>query len=281
MTEEIRAPKRHLSPPQRVTTALLDRRWVSLLAELVLIVAGILIALYIDGWMQDRQDRARETAYLELLRDDLELIEAELAEYITSEESIVATGKTFLDAVSTADSSGGQRSLQGMLGEMSVRRTLSIVSAAYTDLTSTGNLQLIRNPDLRRDLVNYFARIERSALIVEKHSKQYVDEVFVRYLLDAGVTINIDQSVLAPVMGINEVLLETLGADFQWPRDVILRQPRNASSWDDLRRQVLFRMRMAAAGTVIGTRMIESTQRLRAEIEQELNARDANSPALP
>ena len=47
MTEEIRAPKRHISPPQRVTTAFLERRWVTLLAELILIVAGILIALYI------------------------------------------------------------------------------------------------------------------------------------------------------------------------------------------------------------------------------------------
>ena len=72
MSEEIRAPRRPVSPPQRVTTALLDRRWVSLLAELVLIVTGILIALAIDGWVQDRKDRESETAYLELLRDEIE-----------------------------------------------------------------------------------------------------------------------------------------------------------------------------------------------------------------
>jgi hypothetical protein len=246
-----------------------------LFAELILIVAGILIALYIDGWVQDRKDRDSETAYLELLRDDLELIEAELAEYIEFEESIVATGKAFLDAISSADPSAGHRSLQGMLGEMSVRRTLSVDSAAYTDLTNTGNLQLIRNAELRRQLVRYFAVVERSELIAEKNSKQYVDEVFVRYLLNAGVTINIDQSVLATVTGTNEALLETLGAQFEWPRDVILRQPRNASSWDDLRRQVLFRMRIAAAGTVIGERMIQSTQQMRADIEKELERRDS------
>ena len=199
MTEEVRASNRGTSPPGRVATALLDRRWLSLLAELVLIVAGILIALYIDGLVQESKDRESETTYLELLRDDLSLIEAELTEYVEFEQSILAVGKTFLDAISTEEISENPRPLQGMLGEMSIRRTLSVVSAAYTDLTSTGNLQIISNPGLRRHLVQYFAGIERSELVVEKNSKQYIDEIFVRFLVSAGVTINADRSSLTPI----------------------------------------------------------------------------------
>jgi hypothetical protein len=246
---------------------------VSLFAELILIVAGILIALYIDGWVQDRQDRARETAYLELLRDDLLIIEDEVAQYVAFQESIVATGKAFLDAVSSADSSAGQRSLQGMLSEISVRRTLSIDSAVYADLTSTGNLQLIRDPELRRHVVQYFASVERSELIAEKNSKEYVDGIFVPFLLDAGVTINVDQSVLAAVAETSEALAATLGTDFTWPRDNILQQSPRASAWDDFRRQVLFRMRIATGGRLIGERIIASTRELRAEIEKELSRR--------
>jgi hypothetical protein len=274
MTEEIRAPKRHVSPPQRVTAAFLERRWVTLLAELVLIVVGILVALYIDGMVQDRKDRNAETTYLELLRDDLELIEAELAEYVEFEKSIIATGKAFLDAISREDSSDDHRPLQGMLGELSIRRTLSVVSAAYTDLTSTGNLQLIRNPELRRHLIQYFAGIERSELIVEKNSKQYVDEIFVRFLMDAGVTSYVDQSVLTPIADSHAFLTDVLGPDFSWPHDVVLRQPRSASSWDDFRRQVLYRMRIASSGSIVSQGMIESTQQLRGQIEEELARRD-------
>ena len=274
MTDEIRAPHRPISPPLRMATSLAERRWASFVIELVLIVAGILIALYIDGWMQDRRDRQAETTYLELLADDLALIEAEVAQYIEFEKSIVATGKSFLDAISTASSPADQRPLQGMLSEMSIRRTLSIVSAAYTDLTSTGNLQLIHDPDLRGQLVHYFADIERSELVAEKNSKQYVDEIYVRFLMDVGVTIKVDQSVLAPITGTNEVLLETLGPDFAWPHDRVLQQPPRASSWDELRRHVLYRMRIAAAGQVIGQGMIESTRQLRFQIEQELARRD-------
>jgi hypothetical protein len=275
MTEEIRAPRRPVSPPQRVTTALLDRRWLTLFAELILIIAGILIALYIDGWVQDRKDRDTEITYLELLRDDLLLVETELAEYVEFEKSMLATGKTFLDAISTGETSDDHRPLQGMLGELSIRRTLSVASAAYTDLTSTGNLQLIRNPELRRHLVQYFAGIERSELVVEKNSKQYVDEIFVRFLMAAGITINADQSVLAPITDATAVLLDSLGPDFSWPRDVILRQPQNASSWDELRRHVLYRMRIAASGSVVGASMIESTQQTRFRIEEELKRRDS------
>ena len=257
-----------------MASGLLERRWITLFAELVLIVAGILIALYIDGRVQDRKERDAETTYLELLRDDLALIEAEVAEYVKFEKSVIATGKSFLEAISTADRPGQARSLQGMLGEMSIRRTLSIVSAAYADLTSTGNLQLIRNPDLRRQLIRYFADVERSELIVEKNSREYVDGIFVHFLMDAGVTINVDQSVLLPVAQTSEVLLATLGPDFAWPQDVVLQQSRRATSWDDFRRQVLFRMRIATGGQLIGERVIVSTQQMRSRIEQELARRD-------
>jgi hypothetical protein len=274
MTEEIVAPVRPVSPPRRASLALLERRWFSLLVELVLIVAGILIALYIDGWVQDRQDRNREIAYLGLLRDDLALIEAEVAEYVGFEKSILATGKTFLDAISSTARTVDERPLNGMLGEMSIRRTLSVVSATYADLTSTGNIQLIRNPDLRRQMVRYFANIERSERVVEKNSKEYVDEIFVRFLMNAGVTINIDQVVLPAIERADAVLLEALGPDFSWPNDDVLQQPPRSSSWDDFRRQVLYRMRIAAAGRVIGERLIESTKQLRVRIEEELARRD-------
>ena len=274
MTEEIRAPRRPVTPPQRVATALLDRRWVSLFTELVLIVTGILIALAIDGWVQDRKERGSETTYLELLSDDLTLIEAELAQFVEFEKSMLSTGKVFLDAVSTVSPSSGDRPLHDMLGELSVRRTLRLDSAVYTDLTSTGNMQLIANQDLRRQIVRYFADTERSELIVEKNSKEYVDGIFVPFLMDSGVTSKVDQSTLPPVLNANTILYDTLGPDFPWPRNDVLQKPPRASSWDGFRQQVLFRMRIAASGQVMGERLSEITRQLRFEIEEELKRRD-------
>ena len=94
------------------------------------------------------------------------------------------------------------------------------------------------------------------------------------FLLDAGVTINVDHSVLLIVASANAIVVDTLGPDFSWPRDDILQQPLRSSSWDDFRRQVLFRMRIAAAGRVIGERLIESTRQLRGLFEDELARRE-------
>lgn len=274
MSEELEQQQPALTATNRLGSSFLRRRWPEFTVEFILIIVGILTALTIDGMAQDRKDRETETTYLELLRDDLVLIEAELAQFVEFEKSMLATGKTFLDAISSADPSGGDRPLAGMLAEMSVRRTLRVDSAAYTDLTSTGNLQLIRDQDLRRELVRYFADTERSELIAEKNSKEYVDGIFVPFVMDSGVAINVDQSVLDPITRATAVLQDTLGPEFSWPRDVVLQQPPDSPSWDDFRRQVLFRMRNAAAGKGIGESVNESTLQLRFRIEEELEHRD-------
>jgi hypothetical protein len=79
--------------------------------------------------------------------------------------------------------------------------------------------------------------------------------------------------VLEAIQGANTILLDVLGPDFAWPRDDVLQQPPRSSSWDDFRRQVLLRMRIAAAGNLIGERLIESTRELRERIDDEIERR--------
>lgn len=49
----------------RLTESLVGRRWGFFVAELVLVVAGILVALAIDGWVGDARDRQTEAVYWE------------------------------------------------------------------------------------------------------------------------------------------------------------------------------------------------------------------------
>ncbi len=273
MTDEIRAPRREISPAGRVATSFTERRWVTFLAELVLIVAGILIALYIDGRVQERQDRDLETAYLGSLYDDLGQIENEVTQFVEFDQSILATGKKLLDAIATENLPGDERVMQAMLSELTVRRTLQIHSAAYTDLVSTGNLRLIRNQELRRDIVRYFAATERAELILEKNSRAFIDEIYVRFVMDAGITIGVDESTLGAVGAANDILMDHHGPDFVWPRNESLSMPPRSGSWDGIRRQVLFRMRVASTAPVLGNEVIDATQRLKADIENELARR--------
>ena len=56
----------------RFAAAVRSARWGHVALELALLVSGILIALAINGWIDDRRDAGIERQYLELLTRDLE-----------------------------------------------------------------------------------------------------------------------------------------------------------------------------------------------------------------
>jgi hypothetical protein len=276
MTEEIRAPRRPVSPPQRVATALLDRRWVTLFAELVLIVAGILIALAIDGWVQNQRDRETEVVYLLLLSEDLVQIEESLQDYVDFETANTELAASAYEAIAERNLPGDADQIRALLSGMGTRRTLSIDSAAYTDLLSTGNLQLIASQDLRQKIVQYFASIERAEVVIANNNAAFVDGIYFGFMLDRGITPIVQTSATSLIQESNNLMRRLLGDGVVLPRDKVLERPSGNSSWDDIRRHVIFRMRIAALGSILGGQMIDASRELRGEIEKELARRDSH-----
>lgn len=274
MSEEIRAPVRPATPQRRMVASAQGRQWTTFLAELLLIVAGILIALYIDGWMEDRRDRDAEAGYLALLAEDLSLIEGVLEDYVKFETAVARLGAEAYAAMSPGNLPADADALREMLAGLAARRTLSIVSAAYTELTSTGNLRLITNQDLRNSIVVHFATIETVERVVENNNSAYIDTLYFGFLLESGITPIVVPSTVPIVNASNDLVMELLGEDAAVPADEILMRPPGSRSWDQIRRQVLLRLRIAAIGSVVGSRIIEDTRQLREDIENELARRD-------
>jgi hypothetical protein len=81
-----------VSPVRRFAAALRERRWAQVVIELALLIVGILVALAVDGWIQDRRDVRTEREYLERLQRDLDRDLAVLEEYVTFEDRQVADG---------------------------------------------------------------------------------------------------------------------------------------------------------------------------------------------
>lgn len=240
----------------------------------MLIVAGILIALYIDGWIQDRQDRAAETSYLELLRDDLALMEAELQAYIDFESANVELGARTYAAIASENLPGDPVALQQMLAGLGTRQTLNLFSSAYTDLTSSGNLQLIRSQELREKIVRYFASIERAERVIEKNNSAFIDAGYIGFLLESGITPFSLASAPQGNASAKEILAEALGGVASLPDDDVLARSAGSRSWDSIRRNVLLRTRIAAIGVSVGTEVVEATRELSADIENEIAVRD-------
>jgi len=258
----------------RLTDSLLNWRLGFFIAELVLVVTGILIALAIDGWVNDARDRRAEDVYLELLVRDIEEIRQQANLQIEFEKDKIETGANAYAALSEADPRTKKSEIALLLSVLSSRRTLSISSATYNEMVSSGHLELIRNRKLRDSILRFFAQMELNELIVEKNNRSLIDEVYTPFLMRVGISVSIRSNELVPALSrANRILVESLGPDFTPPEDRVLSEPPDSDSWNDIRRNVLFRIRIASVGQSNAQAIVDNTYGIAQEIATELDRR--------
>ncbi|MEM7283289.1 MAG: hypothetical protein AAF438_16860 [Pseudomonadota bacterium] len=77
--------------------------WLGFGVEGIIIISSILLALAIEAWWQERDDRTREQYYLNTLRSDLSAAKEELAQTIQRDSELIETAESFL-AILRSDS---------------------------------------------------------------------------------------------------------------------------------------------------------------------------------
>jgi hypothetical protein len=157
-------------------------RWAQVAIELLLLVAGILIALAVDDWVQSRRDAQVQREYLQLLVRDLQRDDEILQEFIAYEERQTQDGVEAYRALRTKVAPADREVTAERLSRLSSRRTLRLVRATYTDLVSTGNLRLISNPALRDLIVKYYEDSDRRSTIIDRNNQFFVDQMYAAYL---------------------------------------------------------------------------------------------------
>ena len=129
-------------------------RW--LFSETLVIVLGVLIALGLDDYWTDRQENVLELQYIKRIhtnvRADIEFIDQirdrlerkfqaldAIAPIVRGREAVPDDVESFLRNVA----------LGGLVGASSVAW---VTRTTFEDLVSTGNLRLIRDSNLRREI---------------------------------------------------------------------------------------------------------------------------------
>jgi hypothetical protein len=257
----------------RLTNSLLNRRLGFFVAELVLVIVGVLVALAVDGWISDLHDRQTEGVYLELLARDIEGIRRQADLQIEFEiEKIDAAVRAYA-ALTTSDPRTKQAEIGSSLAMLISRRTLSLSSATYDQMVSSGHLQLIRNHELRNKIVRFFATMERNERITENNNRELIDQVFVPFVMRVGVSAlqRLEtMQVTATLNRSNAIVYERLGTAFTLPEDRVLSEPAESDSWNDIRRNVLFRIRIAATGQSLAESTVDQTTDIASAIAAEL-----------
>ena len=256
----------------RLTGSLGDGKWGFFLAELVLLVAGILIALAIDGWVGDARDRQTEAVYLELLSRDIDEIRRQAMDQIEFEKRQIEKGIEAYEILNSSNPGGDQAKLGSLLGALSARRTLNLSSATFDEIVSSGNLELIHNRELRHQLVRFFAQMELRERIAEKNNQDLIDDIYVPFLMRTGITVQLGSlSSVEIVNRATEILEERMNSVVVHPEDRVLSAPPESDSWNDIKRNLLFRLRIAAVGQVGAEYILDATDEISSALAAELD----------
>jgi hypothetical protein len=134
--------------------------WRFLLGEFVVIVLGVLVALWVDQVRADRADAELRVEYLESFLIDLE---ADLAQFDSTDawyRRQEAAAAKVLALYDGPQPSGSIEDLVAAVESAGWQYVPTISRNTVDDLRSTGNLRLLRDPGLRRAISIYYAMVE-------------------------------------------------------------------------------------------------------------------------
>ena len=128
--------------------------WYQAIAEVALIIIGILGALAVDSWWDERAEREAEIDYLESLRTDFISTRLSLSNEIEVEKRILGIGREIHTNIATGVS---QLSTEELVNKISDFYWFSAwewepVTATYDELIGSGHLEYIQNQALRISL---------------------------------------------------------------------------------------------------------------------------------
>ena len=143
------------------------------IGEIVLVVIGILIALQINNFNEQRKDSEKEQVVLKQLKEDYETDLNQLRQKMAMRDGIVLSALNVLKAIDYPDKIV-RDSLIINLAKIDNDPTFDPIE---NDLISSGNLRLIKNEKLKRLLSNWSSDVialqELEAIWTNKIVQQY------------------------------------------------------------------------------------------------------------
>ncbi|WP_412069184.1 hypothetical protein [Rubrivirga sp. IMCC43871] len=171
-------------------------RWFA--AEIVVVVAGVLIALALNAWWGDRQQAQEEHRLLASLLGEVEANEARVARIVAFHTALRQTATTLLEASANPASDVSADSADQLLTDVSwwgsyTRLQTAVLDAAVQD----GQLDLVRADSLRRLLGTWHT--ELAAVRVQR-------EVELAHFQDVWVPLLRSETELAQVSNLAETV---------------------------------------------------------------------------
>ncbi len=168
-------------------TLLLDGKTTNYLkyaiGEIILVVIGILIALSINNWNSNRINQHKESVYLKNIQRDLQEQLKAIEQQMVFEFDIQKDARPLIIFYKTHQDFKVDSNFTATIGNLTARRTFVQISPTYIELLSSGNIDIIRNDNLKNKLIQYYQEMERIEKVINKNNNLFTDAVFVPEML--------------------------------------------------------------------------------------------------
>ena len=161
------------------------------IGEIVLVVIGILIALQINNWNENRKAANEEIKILKALQADFRVSKERIEKTLEAQSKVMNHSQTLLEIHERSNKKEYQYfdthldSLSYLIGYGTSWYRAEPVTGAYNSLTSAGKIDLIQNEDLRNLLAQFIADFESgfedqesSMKLLEKLNKETSHFIF-------------------------------------------------------------------------------------------------------
>lgn len=141
--------------------------WTRFGRDISVIILGVLIALAFDNWTSNRSERRLERDYLSRLSRDLRADSAMLERYRRYASLGQAGGQQLLAVLINPEATISDSLIARHFSDASRGALLSSNTPTIEELTSTGNLRVLRNVRLRDGLLTYYSEVQRLQRSIE------------------------------------------------------------------------------------------------------------------
>ena len=125
------------------------------LGEIILVVLGILIALQINNWNENRKDRIQETAILNNLKKDFKSAIKEFQALNDLRYNAISSMKTIYEVDANKVKSSSTNYLDSLISKTMTAPTFNNQSGSLNVLLTSGKIDLISNQELKEQLIEW------------------------------------------------------------------------------------------------------------------------------
>lgn len=148
------------------------------IGEIVLVVIGILIALQINNWNEERKNHLLEASYYCKLLEDINQDVLEIKNQIDINQIRIDNSNKFISLIQQPNFTQPEV-MEVMLGSVSKTTfTFQPSTAAFEDLKSSGNLGLLRDLTIKNKLIAYYTKLDGLIDVIDVNSDASIDTFF-------------------------------------------------------------------------------------------------------